>query len=58
MVRIITALEVQVLESALSESIQLLLDYGADERELTEIVDALQILRGLQQKNIEDVIDE
>lgn len=57
MIRIITALEASVINNALREAYNMLLESDVDERELTNILEAIIILNNLEQKSIEEVID-
>lgn len=56
MVRILTAIEASLIDEALAEAYDGLVDLGEDEDNLEYILEARQILRLLKQKTIEEVL--
>ena len=58
MVRILTSLEASLIDEALRDAYDGLVDLGEDEESLEYILEARQILRLLKQKTIEEVLGQ
>ncbi|MGI0012207.1 MAG: hypothetical protein ACREBU_02005 [Nitrososphaera sp.] len=56
MVRLLTALEASLIDDALKDAYNNLIDLGVEPEDLQDIKEARHILKNLKQKNIEDVI--
>lgn len=56
MVKIITATEAQVIDEALRSAYRDLTDLGVEIDELENLIDAIDILRGLKEKTIEEIL--
>lgn len=56
MVRILTATEATVIDEALADAFDGLVDLGEDEESLEYILEARHILKNLKQKTIEEVL--
>lgn len=56
MVKLITATEAMTIYQALKEAKKTLAELGVDDYDLEDLNYALEILKGLKEKNIEDVI--
>jgi hypothetical protein len=55
-VKIITATEAMTIHSALKDAKKLLLECDVDEEDMEDINYALQILKGLKEKSIEEAL--